>query len=299
MYKNFSYISKTHTRLDVLISSCLKISKNKAGNYCDNGFVSVDRKIRKSGYSINEKSEIIIKQKIEDLIPGNSPNSSKLEIKIAYEDSDLIILDKPRNIHCVRKEKNEEPTIADFLADNYPSSIYATENTKESGLINRLDYQTSGLILAAKHKEAADELRKIQKQKKIEKTYQAIVKNFPKTKVICSGFIHNKNNSVAISEEQKDYTTRIISAERFSKNLYLLEIKGTNFYRHQIRAHLASIGSGLIGDSLYNKDSKYKQLFLHSCKIKLNIYEKEIAINSEIKKEWERQLASPTLLSKS
>ena len=193
MYKNFSYISKINIRLDVLIGSCLGISKNNAAKYCNNGFVSVDRKIRKSGYSVSENSVIIIKEKIKDLIPGNLAKSHKLksEIKIAYEDSDIIILDKPKNLHCVRKIENEKLTIADFLANNYPSSIYATENTKESGLINRLDYQTSGLVLAAKHKQAAIKLKEIQKQKKIEKTYKAIVRDFPKTKVICSGFIHN------------------------------------------------------------------------------------------------------------
>ena len=76
MYKNFSYISKTHTRLDALISSSLGISKNKAGKYCDNGLISVNRRIRKSGYSVKEKSEITIKEKIKDLIPGSLSSSS-------------------------------------------------------------------------------------------------------------------------------------------------------------------------------------------------------------------------------
>ncbi len=308
MYKNFSYISKINIRLDALISACLGISKNKAAKYCDNGFVRVDRKVRKSGYSVKEKSKIVIKEKIKDLIAGTSLEAKKLSIKIAYEDSDLIILEKPSNIHCVRKSEKEEYTIADFLADNYPSSINATENTKESGLINRLDYQTSGLVLAAKNKNTAKELKEIQKQKKIEKTYLAVVRNLPATRVICSGFTHNKDNSVELinneldeelnikkNETKKSYTTRITNVEKFQKNLFLLEIKGTNFYRHQIRAHLASIGSALIGDPLYNKENEYEQFFLHSSKIKFRLNSKkeifvDIGLSSEIKNQWEKQI---------
>ncbi len=285
MYKNFSYISKINIRLDALLSSCLKISKNQAAKYCNKGLIFVDRKPRKSGYSVREKSEIVIDKKFEDIIPGNSQKNSKLNIKIAYEDNEIIILDKPIDIHCVRKSKDEAPTIADFLADYCPESISATNNTKESGLVNRLDFHTSGLILAAKSRVTAKKLKELQSKKQIEKTYIAIVGSEPKEKIISSGFIHNKN-TVELANLETTYTTKITETSKLGEDLFTLEITGANFYRHQIRAHLASISSALIGDAQYNQDCikkgvKTNTYFLHSKRIKFVLNGKKINVTSD------------------
>lgn len=187
-------------------------------------------------------------------------------LDIVYEDSDLMVLNKPANMPIHPSMNHHEGTLANGL-------LYYFSEKGESftfRCINRLDRDTSGLTIVAKHLLSAGILSRQVSKREIKRTYRAI----------CEGKISDSGTIDAPIARTDDSTIeRCVNFEtgehavthykRISydeeKNLSLVELHLETGRTHQIRVHLKHIGHPIIGDFLYNPDFTYcKRQALHS-----------------------------------
>ena len=176
------------------------------------------------------------------------------KINVIYEDSNIIIADKPAQIEVV--------------GNNSLTALLKSQlNLQYLEPCHRLDRNTTGLILFAKNQEALNILLDKFKNHEIEKHYIAMVYGIPKDRVKTLQaylFKDNKKSQVYISEvAKKGYvpiTTKyaILSTNK-GKNYSVLDVELLTGKTHQIRAHLAYIGYPIIGDGKYGKNEINKR----------------------------------------
>jgi 23S rRNA-/tRNA-specific pseudouridylate synthase len=186
--------------------------------------------------------------------------------KIVFENSEFIVLDKPSLIHSTRSTKTENYSVADFLIENNLTSEKASPNTADAGLVNRLDFETSGILIATKNQEAWRTFRKLYNAHEIAKTYLALVSGTLEKEVVVESFLGSAARSAKKIRSFKDpkyLRNRDQSRFRFAKttitpiysnndSFTIVQAKTSSGSRHQIRIHCAEMGHPLLGDTLYS-----------------------------------------------
>jgi len=192
-----------------------------------------------------------------------------LDLKIVYEDNNILVIDKPTNLEVVG-----DNSLTNYLQKNIDIDIKPC---------HRLDRNTTGLVLFAKNDEVLKILLDKFKNKEIEKKYMAKVYGIPKKEkdtLDAYLFKDRKNSIVYISNVFKKGYKRILTSYSIietnkNNNTSILDISLHTGKTHQIRAHLAHIGLPIIGDGKYgineiNKKFKKKTQLLCSYYLKFN-----------------------------
>ncbi len=190
-------------------------------------------------------------------------------LDIVYEDEDLLIIHKPANMPIHPSMNHHEDTLANGL----------TYYFKEQGLdftfrcINRLDRDTSGLTIVAKHMLSAGILSRQVSKREIKRSYLAICSGSTEKTGTISAPIARKNNSaiereVNFSIGESAITHYKTLAYDEEKDLSLVELHLETGRTHQIRVHMKYIGHPLIGDFLYHPDMTFcNRQALHSASL--------------------------------
>jgi 23S rRNA pseudouridine1911/1915/1917 synthase len=189
--------------------------------------------------------------------------SSEFQPKIAFEDERLLVIEKPACFHSVRDLRSPQGrSVADWLMAEYPGIERASLKAEDAGLINRLDFETSGLLLAAKDRESWEQLSLLLKSGRINKSYTILVEGeFPAKREV-AGFIGSRyrhSKKVVVADvlpkggkrflEAKAVFARLEYAAQWDASLVRAEAHTAR--RHQIRAQAAHLGHPLVGDALY------------------------------------------------
>lgn len=230
---------------------------------------------------------------------SNTTNLTNLHVPILFEDDYLLVIDKPAGVVVNRAESVKEATVADWTQDKLTansSQLIDRESDfyKRSGVVHRLDKETSGCLIIAKTPEAFTKLQLVFKERKVKKTYMALVHgkipqsgeiNAPVDRLPWNrerfGIVPGGKEAVTKYKRIKNYEFRPKVdqplAERFknkSEILSFIEINPESGRTHQIRVHLKYLGFPIVGDYLYagrktqRADRKWcPRVFLHAAKI--------------------------------
>lgn len=187
-------------------------------------------------------------------------------LSIIEETDDWLIVNKPGGLVC-------HPT----KGDSYSSLIgrlrlyYESKPEVKPSFVNRLDRETSGIVVIAKKPAIHAALQKEFDARKVEKTYWAIVHGIPKDK---TGWIdqplgREPGAEVVIKQAvlqggAPSQTNWVLLKSSVDEKYSLLEVKPSTGRLHQIRVHLSWLGHSIVGDKLYGPDSKYYLEFIET-----------------------------------
>lgn len=240
----------------------------------------------KIGYKIDRGDEILIPniefvQKISKKPQISKQNIAKIAQNIIFQDENIIAVNKPSFI-ATQGGSNIKFSVDHAL----PYLKFGNEQTPK--LVHRLDKDTSGILLIAKNRQIADILLNKFKNKKINKTYLALIFGTPSKK---SGEINlpllkkyqGKNEKIYVDENGKEAITKykILSSKGGISLVRLQPITGRT---HQLRVHMKEIGHPILGDYKYGKRGKndFFRLALHSFKIEIiDYFGQNLEIESE------------------
>lgn len=172
------------------------------------------------------------------------PEPKNMDIEIVYEDKDIIVLNKPPFLPVHESRNHIGDTLSNFVS-------YHTNEDTAFRAVFRLDRDTSGLVLVAKHELAASKLAG-----KIDKDYYAVAGGIVSSSGTVDKPIARCSNSIIkrkIDESGDNAVTHYYPISNKNGNT-LLRFKLETGRTHQIRVHMESIGHPLLGDSLYGGD---------------------------------------------
>ncbi|MBN8547692.1 MAG: RluA family pseudouridine synthase [Deltaproteobacteria bacterium] len=190
---------------------------------------------------------------------------------VLYEDEDCFVLNKPSGIHSVSLPKDDKVTLASQLLKTHPPLAKASPKASDGGLLQRLDFETSGVILGAKSPEAWSKLHSALGAGQIEKSYLALVDGaFPQQLALDTwiGAPNRRAKKVKVFSEKPRQKDRALPASsrlslvqyHASMDLSVIEVFAPTARRHQVRAHAAFSGHPLRGDSLYGSERELQTL---------------------------------------
>ena len=234
-----------------------------------------------------------------------------MKIKVLYEDSNILAIDKPSGISVHGDGRSKEKTIADWVLKNYPKMKNVGEpmgDMARPGIVHRLDRDTSGVLLLAKNQKVYEFLKSqfsapalelktkcglADRQERIRKTYVAIV----------DGWVRLVKGELREAITQYKVLKRFTSPQpspykgEGAKFTYL-EISPKTGRTHQIRVHMKFLNHPIVCDSLYNPNGLYlkgiSRMALHAKSIEFkNLKGEMVKIESVIPKEFEK--ACPVL----
>ncbi|MDB4241942.1 RluA family pseudouridine synthase [Polaribacter sp.] len=199
--------------------------------------------------------------------------SNKENLQVLFEDNHILIVNKRAGDITQGDKTGDKPlseVVKEYVKDKYnkPGNVFI-------GTVHRLDRPTSGIVIFARTSKALERLNKMLRDKVIQKTYWAIVKNKPKAKTdTLTNFLKKdskKNKSFVYKKEiegSKKATLHFKVIQQLD-NYSLLEVDLETGRHHQIRTQLSHIGSPIKGDLKYGFDRSNKDgsISLHARKI--------------------------------
>lgn len=297
-------------RLDIFVSEAFpNISRSSIQNQIKKGLITVNNEAVKPSYILKNGDTILCDFDFPATNQINVLSNYDIPLDIIYEDSDIIVLNKPAGISVHTSENEKEKTLVNALVNYYPeiakvntpSSI--EKNIARPGIVHRLDKDTSGVMVVAKNLMAFEYLKQIIKTRQISKKYLALCYGWPDKK---SGklinYLGRKNNDrkvftevgvingkMAISHYKVIQSFITDKKEHFS----LIQFDILTGRTHQIRCQSLLHGFPILGDKYYfTKESKQlsvrlgaKRQALHSWKLSFKL------LNGEGKNEYEAPLS--------
>ncbi len=222
----------------------------------------------------------------------------KSTLDIVYEDENLLIINKPAGI-LSQKAAATDVSMVELLIDYLLESGQITQQelqTFHPSVCNRLDRNTSGLLLAGKTLAGLQEFSRILKERQMKKYYLCLVKGVVKESRHCKAYLvkDKKLNQVTVSSHavpDAEYIETAYEPFWIGAGMTLLKVELITGKSHQIRSHLASLGYPLAGDSKYGNKNWNAQLkektglshqFLHAWRIEFP--EMNPAVDKEVLK---------------
>lgn len=219
-------------------------------------------------------------------VPSLDMAVSERPIRILYEDDTLLAVDKPAGIATIPSRLHPTDTLANAVLGYYqkiglPSAIH---------VVNRLDRDTSGVVLFAKYGYIHHRLSELQKANGLMRTYKALIEEevTPQTIDAPIGRAENSIMERVVTNEGQRAITHILACQSFGSGS-LLTIRLETGRTHQIRVHLRHIGHPLIGDSMYGGTARMDRHALHSASARFihPMTGEEVQIEAPIPKDFQ------------
>ena len=244
-------------RLDrALAALCADVSRTRLKAAIQSGGVRVDgATVDRPGQPVEADAQIEIDAAA--LEPRLRAGEEGLDFEILYEDADLAVIVKPAGMLSHPTDVVRGGTVSELAAARF-GPLPTLQGADRPGVVHRLDAGTSGVMVLGKSERAFGDLMGQFRDRKVEKTYSAVVWGEPR---FDTGWIEApiersaavpSRMAVAAAGEGREAATWYEVRERFGVAA-LVEASPKSGRTHQIRVHLASIGHPLIGDQLYKR----------------------------------------------
>ena len=247
-------------RLDkVLVSKIEGYSRSQIKTLILNGNVSLnEEEIKDPSYITkeNENYSINIILRKEKKHPGEN-----IDLNIIYEDEDILVINKPPNLVMHPAPGNENGTLVNALMYYTNNQLSNLNDNSRPGIVHRLDKDTSGILVVAKNNRAHLNLAEQFKEHSISRKYKAIVWGVPDSQSIEGYIERNRKNRKKMSLNNKGFGKYSKTDIKLEKTFGIASIIDCYLHTgrtHQIRVHLTSKNSPIIGDKVYGK-SKINQ----------------------------------------
>jgi 23S rRNA pseudouridine1911/1915/1917 synthase len=205
-----------------------------------------------------------------------------MSIEVLYEDNHLIAINKKTG-DIVQGDKTGDRPLSEILKE-YVKEKFQKPGAAFLGVVHRIDRPVSGVVLFARTSKALERMNELFREKKVQKTYWAVVKNAPPSE---SGSLIHYLKKDEVKNKSRAYENEVAGSLRSwldykviakSDNYFLLEINPHTGRHHQIRVQLSAMGCPIKGDVKYGFDRTNEDGSIH-------LHARKVAFTHPVKKE--------------
>jgi 23S rRNA pseudouridine1911/1915/1917 synthase len=259
-------------RLDRFIAGRLaELSRTAVQRLIDDGFITRNGQFCEAADKIGQGDVLVVR------VPPPVPVAIEAEdipLSIVYEDEDIVVIDKPAGLVVHPAAGHDRGTLVNALL-KHVHDLGGVGGEVRPGIVHRLDKETSGLMVVAKHDRALRNLQDQFKSRSVKKVYVALVEGLvqPAEGIIeaAIGRSPNHRKKMAVIGGGRTARTRYKSIETFhAPDLTLLEAYPETCRTHQIRVHFAWLKHPLVGDATYGRRQPLVAIerhFLHAARL--------------------------------
>lgn len=298
----------------------IKVNQNEAGQRLDKLLTKylneapksfLYKMLRKKNITLNGKKAegneklnlgdeiklFLAEETIEKFSKHSAQTTSNIKLDIIYENEHVLMINKPAGMLSQKAKDTDislNESIISYMIEQYKMTPEELR-TFRPAVCNRLDRNTSGIVIAGKTLLGLQEMSKLLRDRTLNKYYRCIVKGLITEKKLIDGWLYKneKLNKVTVLDKEREGASYIKTEYipiAHGKDITMLEVKLLTGRSHQIRAHLASIGHGIIGDYKYGDktmNERYKKKYdveaqlLHSYRLELPAMEEPFEEISE------------------
>jgi 23S rRNA pseudouridine1911/1915/1917 synthase len=263
-------VDEPGVRLDrYLAEKCPELSRTQAQKLVADGLVTVNGQVAKAGLKLDAGDRLRV---MLPPPPDASLSPEAMPLNIVFEDSDLLVIDKPAGLTVHPAPGHPQHTLINAVLSHVPD-LPPADDLRRPGVVHRLDKDASGLMVVAKNSRAQLDLISQFKARSVVKAYLVLVRGqvTPDDGVIEANIgrdpRHRKRMAVVADGEGREARTQYHVVGHVGDNT-LLEVKPETGRTHQIRVHLSAIGYPVVGDRVYgSRVDKLSRLFLHACRL--------------------------------
>ena len=290
---------ETGERIDSFLSGKTEFTRTRIQQLIKDKNITVNGKATKSSYKIEENDEIVIEvpeAETTEIKPEN------IKIDIVYEDSDIAVINKQAGLVVHPAHGHYSGTLVNAILYHI-KDLSGINGEIRPGIVHRLDKDTSGLIVIAKNDKVHTTLTEMFQEKKIRKTYLAILKgklNKSEGKIVTQiGRDKNDRKKMTVIDDVAKGKNAITNYRVISQNnlFTLVKVNIETGRTHQIRVHMRHLGYPILGDSVYGRKDNEKRQMLHAYKLEFlhPVTGHQMEFTGEIPEDFQKALKKSDL----